>query len=176
MMNQVKDFADQVSAGKIHFDPDKATFFLLGGLNDAKAPDGQTKTNLENEIDILHRLGARRVQVGNLPTAIPTFKAVVTRLNPQIEGIPEEEHRLHPDLDVQILNWGKDYAYVFEHAADFGIVNTWDKCAGGALFNQDATPCPAPDTYYFFHDSHPSTAVHRAVGDLLYQQLTQPEP
>jgi phospholipase/lecithinase/hemolysin len=58
-----------------------------------------------------------------------------------------------------------------EKPGEYGIKNTADACAGRAIQNQDTTPCAAPDTYYYFHAGHPSMAVHKIVGGMLYQEL-----
>jgi phospholipase/lecithinase/hemolysin len=58
-----------------------------------------------------------------------------------------------------------------ESPAQYGITNATDKCAGRALFGEDATPCATPDTYFFYHQGHPSTAVHKIVGRELAQEL-----
>jgi hypothetical protein len=33
-------------------------------------------------------------------------------------------------------------------------------------------PCARPDTYFYYHHGHPSTATHKAVGDKLYYDIT----
>jgi hypothetical protein len=39
-----------------------------------------------------------------------------------------------------------------------------ERGAGRAIFDQDPTPVGDPATYFFYHEGHPSTAVHRIVG------------
>jgi phospholipase/lecithinase/hemolysin len=58
-----------------------------------------------------------------------------------------------------------------DHPEKYGITNTKDPCAGRAIFDQDPTPVADPSTYFFYHEGHPSTAVHRAVGKMLYEEL-----
>ena len=59
--------------------------------------------------------------------------------------------------------------------ARYGIQKTKGKCAGRALFNEDATPCATPETYYYYyyHEGHPSRAVHKVVGNKLYEELAE---
>ena len=58
------------------------------------------------------------------------------------------------------------------NAARHGITNTTDTGAGRAIFDE-APPRGDPETYYFYHAGHPSTAVHRLVGErLLAEALT----
>ena len=63
-----------------------------------------------------------------------------------------------------------------EHPSPYGIVNTTSACAGRAIFDQDATPAGDPATYFFYHDGHPSTAVHRIVGRKLFEEIAARRP
>jgi len=63
-----------------------------------------------------------------------------------------------------------------EHPAAYGIANTTSACAGRAIFDQDATPAGDPTTYFFYHDGHPSTAVHRIVGKKLFEEIAARRP
>jgi phospholipase/lecithinase/hemolysin len=173
MRNQVDDFAAKVSAHAITFDPKTTLFFIAGGLNDRDLPSATTVANLTGEIKTLYELGARRFAVALLPTAIPAFSSVGKRLNPEITRIPEE---LSPQLggaQITLSHWGLFYDDVMLHPAQYGITNTTDACAGRAIFHQDATPCASPGTHFYYHEGHPSTATHKAVGDKLYEELQQ---
>jgi len=55
--------------------------------------------------------------------------------------------------------------------SSYGIANTKDACAGRKIFNEDATPCPKPSAYFYYHAGHPSTAVHKIVGEKLYAEI-----
>jgi hypothetical protein len=48
--------------------------------------------------------------------------------------------------------------------------------AGRAIFDQDPTPVGDPATYFFYHDGHPSTAVHRIVGKKLFEEIAARPP
>jgi phospholipase/lecithinase/hemolysin len=174
MRNQVDEFAAMLKAGTTRFDPRSTMFFLLGGLNDRSLPEGSTKTNLEAEIDTLYALGARHFMVALLPTKIPAFATAGTSFNPSLAEIPAEEKAKHANIQIANSHWGSFYDDVMEHPAKYDITNTTDKCAGRALRNEDTTPCATPDTYFYYHEGHPSTAVHKAVGDLLYQEAVGP--
>ena len=169
MKNQVRDFVERVRRGEITFEPGHALFFLAGGLNDRRLPTETTVANLKAEMRDLHAVGARHFRVALLPTKIPQFAAVGIRLNPALARIPAEFQ-----LDgavVQISHWGEFFDDVMEEPARHGIVNTKDACAGRALFGQDTTPKGDPETFYFYHEGHPSTAVHRAVGKQLAAEV-----
>jgi phospholipase/lecithinase/hemolysin len=145
-------------------------FFFAGGLNDRGKPDGYTRTNIEAEIDTLYDLGARRFMVAILPTRIPQFATAGTTFNPELTQIPAEEQAKHPDIRVANSNWGAFFDEVITNPAKYGLTDTTHPCAGRAIHHEDTTPCAAPDTHFFYHDGHPSTATHRAVGDLLYKE------
>ena len=170
MRNQVNDFSAMVKAGTLHFDPKGTMFYLAGGLNDRPLPDGVTVTNLEADMEVLYAAGARRFEVALLPTRIPAFATAGERFNAQLATIPAEMALKHPDITITNSKWGLFFDQVMTHPAQYGITNTTDKCAGRALRDEDTTACVAPEKYFFYHDGHPSTATHKAVGDLLYEE------
>jgi phospholipase/lecithinase/hemolysin len=179
MKNQVQEFADLLHSDKpdaIKFDPAQTMFFLAGGLNDRSAPDGYTRTNEEDEIDTLYALGARRFMVALLPTKIPAFATAGTMFNPEIAKIPAAERAKHPDIRIATSDWGPFFDQVITHPAQYGLTDTTSTCAGRALRDEDPTPCASPGTYFYYHQGHPSTAAHRAVGDLLYTEALTKAP
>jgi cholinesterase len=168
MIEQVDDFA----SGHIAFDPKRTLFFLAGGLNDRRLPTEETVANLEGEIRKLYGLGARRFRVALLTEAIPSFSEVGKRLNPALRGIPADLKADLPEAQIALSNWGLFFDEVLRNPAAYGIKNTTDKCAGRAIFDEDVTPCATPSAYYYYHAGHPSTAVHKAVGDKLYEEIS----
>jgi hypothetical protein len=170
MMNQVRDFAARVKSGEIAFDPQTTLFFLAGGLNDGRRETAATLASLRQELQILRELGGRHFTLALLPTKIPQFAAVGLRLNPAFEQFVRDEAGA-AGLDLWLNHWGAAFDEVMEHPAVHGIVNTTSACAGRALFDQDPTPVADPATYFFYHDSHPSTAVHRIVGKKLFEEI-----
>jgi acetyl esterase/lipase/phospholipase/lecithinase/hemolysin len=172
MVDQVDDFAARVQSKAIAFDPDHTLFFLAGGLNDRRLPSAETVENLKGEIRKLYGLGARRFRIALLPTAIPSFSEVGRRLNPALERIPGEIAPELPGARVSLSHWGPFFDEVLRNPSAYGIENTRDACAGRAIFNEDATPCARPSAHYYYHEGHPSTAVHKIVGDKLYAEIT----
>ncbi len=170
MLNQVNDFSGLVKTGNVRFDPKQTMFFLLGGLNDGHLPAGETRTHEEAMIDTLYALGARRFMVGLLPVKIAGFAAAGIRANTELETLPDEMKAKYPDIQIALSHWGMFYDQVITHPAQYGFTNTTDKCAGRALRNEDTTPCATPQSYFFYHAEHPSTAAHKVVGDMLYQE------
>ena len=174
MMNQVRDFAARVKSGEIAFDPQTTLFFLAGGLNDGRRETPATLANLRQELQILRELGGRHVTIALLPTKIPQFAAVGRRLNPAYEQFVREEAAA--GLDLWLNHWGAAFDEVLEHPAAHGIVNTTSACAGRAIFDQDPTPVGDPAACFFYHDGHPSTAVHRIVGKKLFEEIAARAP
>jgi phospholipase/lecithinase/hemolysin len=170
MMNQVDEFETLLKYGAITFDPKQTMFYFAGGLNDRSLPDGATVTNIEAEIENLYALGARRFMVALLPTKIPSFATAGARFNPQLATIPAEMRAKHADIEIRNSNWGMFFDEVMDHPGKYGISDTTNACAGRVLFKQDPTPCASPDAHFFYHSGHPSTAVHKAVGEMLYDE------
>jgi hypothetical protein len=175
MMNQVRDFAARVKSGEITFDPQTTLFFLAGGLNDGRRETAVTLANLRQELQILRELGGRHFTIALLPTKIPQFAAVGLRLNPAYEQFVREEAGA-AGLDLWLNHWGAAFDEVMEHPGAHGIVNTTSACAGRAIFDQDPTPAGDPATYFFYHEGHPSTAVHRIVGKKLFEEIAAHPP
>ena len=169
--NQVEDFRDRVRSGAIRFKPESTLFFIEGGLNDKRFPTETTVKNIEDELQILYEAGGRRFVITLLPVVIPECKEMGERLNPALARIPGETRTKLPNASIGLSHWGGFFDEVMEAPAKFGIKNTKDACAGRAIFNEDTTPCSKPGTYYCFHAGHPSTAVHKIVGDRLYAEV-----
>jgi phospholipase/lecithinase/hemolysin len=176
MKNQVDEFSALLKSGALHFDPAQTLFYLAGGLNDRGTPAGYTRTNEEAEIDTLYALGARRFMVALLPTQIPTFATAGAQFNPEIARIPAEERAKHPDIRIALSNWGLFFDQVITRPAQYGLTNTTDACAGLPTLAPNAPHCATPQTYFYYYIAHPSTAAHRAVGELLYQEALTKAP
>jgi phospholipase/lecithinase/hemolysin len=177
MKNQVENFVEYSKTGFIpKIDAENTMFFFAGGLNDRNLPEGLTRANIESEIDTLYNLGARRFMVANLPTKIHQFAAVGIRLNPELDKIPDEERAKHPDIRIATSHWGSFFDQVLDNPAKYGFTNTTNACADRTFNREPEKACLTPDTHFFFHDGHPSTAAHRAVGELLYQEAITRAP
>lgn len=172
MKNQVTEFVARAHDGSIVFDPDTTLFFIAGGLNDKKIPTEQTVANLEGEIEALYKSGARRFRVAILPEKIPAFSEVGIRLNPAIRAIPEEMQSKLKGSHIELSQWGAYFDRVMDQAGKYGFIDTTNQCAGRAIFNEDATPCAEPAKYFYYHKGHPSTEVHKLVGEMLYREIT----
>jgi cholinesterase len=176
MTNQVDQFAALVKSGEVKFDPAQTMFFLAGGLNDRSSPDGYTRTNEEAEIDTLYALGARRFMVALLPTKIPAFATAGTQFNPEIALIPAEEKARHPVIRIATSNWGLFFDEVITHPEKYGITDTTTPCQPRLSLTPGTTACPSPATHFFYYAAHPSTAAHKAAGEMLYQEALTKAP
>jgi phospholipase/lecithinase/hemolysin len=171
MMDQVEDFAARVRRKTVTFKPESTLFFIAGGLNDGNVATETTVRNLTDEIQILSDLGAIHITLALLPEKISAFSALSKRLNPAYEKLAATlAHELM--ADIRLNHWGGYFDDVITNPKQYGIQNTRDPCAGRAIFKEDTTPCGAPDTYFFYHAGHPSTAVHKIVGEKLFREIS----
>lgn len=175
MLNQVRDFAARVRSGAIAFDPNTTLFFLAGGLNDGRRETAETLANLRQQLRVLRDLGVRHVTLARLPTKIPQFARVGQRLNPAYEQFVRDEAGAS-GLDLWLNHWGDGFDAVMADPAAYGIADTTRACAGRAIFDQDPTPIGDPSTFFFYHEGHPSTAVHRRVGRMLFDEIAARRP
>ncbi len=171
MKEEVQEFVGMVKSGNLKFDPATTLFFVAGGLNDALIPTAETVANLESEMQTLYGAGARRFAVAILPEKIPGFAKTGIRLNPALAAIPAEMRPKLAGAVIETSHWGSFFDEVMLHPAKYGISDTTNQCAGRAIFKEDATPCASPESHYYYHAGHPSTATHKAVGDILYDEV-----
>jgi phospholipase/lecithinase/hemolysin len=167
MLNQVDDFLSRVKSAEIKFESTSTLFFLAGGLNDGKLSPDETKANIEREVRALYAVGARHFLIALIPDLPPRDTGKLRR-NLALREIPRDI-RL-PGAFVRLSRWGEYFDEVMEHASKYGFKNTTDACAGRALRDQDPTPRGDPKTYYYYHEGHPSTEVHRIVGQGLIRE------
>jgi cholinesterase len=177
MKNQVDNFVAFTKTNDIpKIDSENTLFFFAGGLNDRGKPDGYTRTNIEDEIETIYTLGGRRFMVALLPTKIRQFATAGTMFNPELAKIPDEERAKHPDIRIATSNWGMFLDEVMDHPEKYGITDTKNPCAGRDIHHEDTTPCPAPDAHFFYHEGHPSMAVHKAAGAMLAEEVKTKAP
>ncbi|HEY3744509.1 MAG TPA: hypothetical protein VGL53_31920 [Bryobacteraceae bacterium] len=58
----------------------------------------------------------------------------------------------------------------------YGFTDAINKCADRGFNHEPVEPCSNPETHFFYHDGHPSTAAHRAVGEMLYREAITKAP
>jgi hypothetical protein len=175
MLNQAQDFTARVKSGEITFDPATTLFFIAGGLNDGGLTTETTVANVRRLIEMLRDGGGRHFTLAQLPVKIPQFAKTAVRIDPALRQFAGHEGA-SLGVDLWLNHWGEGFDDVMEHPQLYGIANTTDACAGRAIFDQDATPVGDPSTYFFYHDGHPSTAVHRTVGKKLFDEVKAHPP
>src|ERR1035438_8036729 len=111
--------------------------------------------------------------VALLPTQIPAFASAGTQFNPGIRRIPADERARHPDIRIATSDWGPFFDEVIIHPTKYGLTDTTAPCAGVPSLSANSPHCASPETHFFYFTAHPSTAAHRAVGDLLYKEATR---
>jgi phospholipase/lecithinase/hemolysin len=171
MKNQVQDFVDQVKSSGIDFSPKTTLFFIAGGLNDSRLADGVTVANEEDLIRSLYKVGARRFAVALLTEKIPGFGKQGVRLNAALAKIPDDLKGELKDADIYVSRWGLFYDEVMTNPEKYGLTNATDACAGKSLGNEPK--CATPEKYFFYFSGHPSTAAHKAVGEMLYGEAME---
>ncbi len=177
MKNQIESFVGYLKSGAIpKIDAANTMFFFAGGLNDGGRPEGFVRGNIEAEIDTLYGLGARRFMVAMLPTKIPSFARAGTRVNPELEKIPGEEQAKHPDIRIANSQWGPFFDEVITTPAKYGLTDAVTPCSDRPFGPQKITKCSDPEAHFFYHEGHPSTAAHRAVGEMLYREAVTKAP
>jgi phospholipase/lecithinase/hemolysin len=81
-----------------------------------------------------------------------------------------EEHR---DMDIMEFDLSEFVTDTIENAESYGISNSEDACiyvfSQGGAFNPECNL----DTFLFFDEIHPTTAVHQRAGATLYQNLLE---
>ena len=173
MKNQVDSFVQGVRSGAIpKIDGANTMFFFAGGLNDGRRPEGYTRDNIDAEIDTLYELGARRFMVANLPVKIPQFAGAGKRANPELEQIPGEERAKHADIRIGMSQWGAFFDEVITNPGKYGLTDTTHACSDRPFGAQTVGKCADPEVHFFYHEGHPSTAAHRAVGEMLWKEAT----
>ena len=177
MKNQLETFIGYLKSGTIpKINAANTMFFFAGGLNDGRRPDGFVSANIESEIDTLYDLGARRFMVAILPVKIPSFAAAGRSVNPELEKIPAEERSKHPDIRISSSQWGPFFDEVITNPAKYGLTDAETPCSDRPFGPQKITTCANPGAHFYYHEGHPSTAAHRAVGEMLYREATTKAP
>lgn len=167
---QVGDFRSALAEGKLAFEPGSTLAFIAVGLND-RIPVRETADNLATAVASLHDAGIRRIRIALLPVGTPAFSVHTARLNPAIRKVVGVMRATYRDADIGLSHWGFYFDEVRKNGPRYGLTETDRPCSPGrALFDQEVRPCPDPDRYFFYHPDHPSTAAHRAVGDLLWAE------
>jgi len=165
LTQQVAEFQNYVTSGKVVFDPTSSLFFLLGGLNDhTKESSADINAATTAQVQTLYNLGARLFEIALLPADVPAFTDSANNLNPGYEALVPELQAEFPDAVFGLSNWGPDYDAILTNPSEYGITNVTNPCVGNPT-------CSTPDTYFYYYNSHPSDAAHHIVGNELYTEV-----
>ena len=143
-------------------------FWTVTGPADAAAAIGTAVSNLVTIIGTLHSLGATRILVPNMPDLgrTPRFLAI----GPQASALATQISLGFNQLLKISLPPGVHYFDTFSFLSNvgsnpgrYGFVNVTEPCltASGV--------CANPDDYFSFDVVHPTTAVHKLLGNALYE-------
>ena len=163
-----------------------ALYVLWGGSNDyifatpTNPPNPSvTLANLTGEINTLISRGATNILVPNLPNlgSLPAtdedlatsvgLNALTQVHNTNLEVIINTLGQSNPGVKLTLL----DVNTLFNQAVSLGFTDVTNPCI--------TSPTCTPDTYLFWDDIHPTTAVHQRIGNLAFQVVSPtsvPEP
>lgn len=199
LINQVADFGSRVQTGAVRFDPATTLFFVEGGGNDILravyfGDDPNTlvdraTANVRAEINDLVASGARHVALATysdlsyLPTGRASSAEQAALLGSLSTGLSAAyvslagELRAQTGRDVFSVDLGGLYNAVYADPAAYGFTNGTDACVSPII--TPTSVCADPASYVYWDRLHPTTAVHRIVGEGLTAALAVsevPEP
>lgn len=199
LVNQVADFGSRARSGAVSFDPATTLFFVEGGGNDILravyfGDDPNTLVdravaNVRSEINDLVSLGAQHVALATysdlsyLPTGRASSAEQAALLSALSTGLSAGYLSLAAELrattgrDVFGVDFGGLYNAVYANPGAYGFTNGTDSCADPII--TPTSVCSDPASYVYWDRLHPTTAVHRVVGDGLTAALAVsevPEP
>lgn len=160
----------------------------LGGLSLAQLPNFVTD-NIIDGLTQLDGLGAKEFLVVNLPATgeapfadfldaqspldIPSLLNQLTSahnelLSVKLDGFAQSR----PDTNVTTLDIGTLFADILANPGAFGFANVTDSCLTNFQpgFRFDDI-CNNPDDFFFWDDTHPTTAAYKVVSDFALATL-----
>jgi phospholipase/lecithinase/hemolysin len=198
VLNEIDLFAGQLAASGAAGGPTKANpnalYVVWGGANDfltlpqdisaaIQSVFGSVK-NVAQAVTSLAGLGAKTIVVPNLPnlgvTPLAAARQVVEKatifsslFNTLLQGTLGD---LESDLGIDIVQVDvfSLVQSIAARPAEFGFKNITTPLFQAAL---QPSPTPInPDQFAFADDFHPTTAVHRLIGDAFKRSLSAPVP
>ena len=161
-----------------------ALYVVWAGANDLF--DGQTNVNVPigrvvATLELLTTLGARQFVVPNLPilgkipeynrdpTASAAFDKLSHDYNAAFAGAVDQLAARHLNATFYQLDVAELFSNAIAKPAAWGLTNVTDPAAPGlnpgALFYNENRIVAHPEQYLFWDTIHPTTAVHRILGD-----------
>jgi outer membrane lipase/esterase len=150
----------------------------------------QTLADIFGLLDGLYAEGARHLLVPNVanlgrvprvrafgPGAAAAATALVQGFNGGLESTLALFESTH--ADVQLIRFDSFAALeaVFADPLSFGLTNTTDRCYTGddQGFSGGGSVCAHPEQYVFWDGIHPTTVVHRILGEAMLAAVPEPQ-
>jgi cholinesterase len=94
------------------------------------------------------------------------------RLNPELSRIPHVLMKELPGSQISLSRWGLFFDEVLLHPAQYGIRTLAPRVQEGRYSTKiQLGVLVSPETYFYYHEGHPSTAVPKIVGDKVYEEM-----
>jgi phospholipase/lecithinase/hemolysin len=187
----VQEQIAQFTTANASADPN-ALYIFWAGANDYLGAQVTEPTepvaNLSNAVEDLYAQGARHFLVANLPAlgntpiAQSQGSAVAKALNQVTAGhnfllSRSLDHlSLLPEINLKLLDIASLFERAIQQPSVFGFTNVNSPClVNSPLFHPPSAPistCSNRDQYLFWDDLHPTSAAHRAIGELAFKTLT----
>ncbi|KAJ5087520.1 hypothetical protein N7456_011136 [Penicillium angulare] len=191
LVNQVKQYAEYGHSTLTRLLPTSETLVAIWiGINDVgdsakyavNFPDfyANLTGTLFDSVETLYDLGYRSYLVMNLPpmdrdpsnvgSSLPTPNATqVSWWNEALTGRAEKFGKEKKDVEIRVFDAHERLAWILDHPAEFGIVNTTGYCAGydqpDIEWNYRAYGCPTPlDEYFWYNTGHMTSHTHRILA------------
>lgn len=170
-----------------NYDPGKSIFYLMIGANDlltyGRTPE-QSLTSIEQGLNKLIDTGARKILVSNLPdvTRAPVFRirkdgvnvgADIAKFNAGLAGSVKKLSSLR-NVDIVLFDAHSFFNTIIDNPGAAGFADATQSClridndsAFNYLISHDLRAVCDPDRYVFWDQLHPTSAMHRQVGDAI---------
>ncbi len=152
----------------------QALFVIWAGANDylfsAETPNTSIE-NLNRSIQSLLKSGAKRFLVANLPDLGKLPATRTTEASQRLTNIAIAYNQSlkttldqlqNPDLAIAELDVFNIYQTAINNPQQFGFTNVTNACLGSSA------NC---DRFLFWDGIHPTTAAHKVLGDLAFEQV-----
>ncbi|MER3434859.1 MAG: GDSL family lipase [Leptolyngbya sp. ERB_1_1] len=175
-LNQVPGVLAQVEAfiqTRPKVDP-QALFVIWAGANDYLFSTETPNTSIDNlnrSLQSLLQFGAKRFLVANLPDLGKLPATRTTEASQRLTKIAIDYNQAlkatldqlqKPDLAIAELDVFNLYQTAIQNPQQFGFTNVTNACLGSSA------NC---DRFLFWDGIHPTTAAHKVLGDLAFEQV-----
>ncbi len=166
--------------------PDETLYSVLIGGNDFVNYDEPVSTVLSGMAATLQALiqtdGAKNIVVMNLPdvTAAPVFLQTKAAIKAQVEAklnqydaalpaLVAQISAQYPQVNLHLFDTRAVFDQVLQNPQAYGFIDSTDPCLGAGASSYSSTVAMRPTcngyNYVFWDTLHPTTAVHKILGD-----------